>query len=430
MRCAALQCTNMDWIYLDNNATTQPTPEVIAAMTEANQLLWANPSSVHRFGQLVRQRIDLARHSVAQLIGCRDRELVFTSGGTESNNLALRSYLSPAIPDPRFREGARRLLFTTKVEHAAIREPAELLEKQDIIVHYLPVDEAGWLDPKHLQDAIEQQVKPGDRAFVSIQWVNNETGVIQPIEQLSKMVEATRANWRASESNITRSTQLVFHVDATQAVGKLPINVSELEIDLMTFAAHKFHGPKGAGCLYAGRGTRLQPINLGGPQESERRGGTENTPGIIGMGVAAEQVRKFQSSSVDSNGTTGAEQIEQLRNHLESTIIDALPFHAVVNSKSRPRIWNTSNIGFRQLEAEAIMLGLSERGVCASAGAACSSGSLEASPVLLAMSIPETIAHGSVRFSLSRFTTKSEIEQAAAVLIEVVNKVGKTMPMG
>ena len=404
----------MQWVYLDNNATTQPAWQVVAAVQETNGQLWANPSSVHRFGQMVRQRIELARTSVAGLIGARDRNIVFTSGGTESNNLVLRGLLDSLAKAKRGEaaSGTRRVLITTKIEHAAIREPAEMLDQSGVEVIYLPVDGAGRVDRGELSQTLEDQVRQ-DPALVSIQWCNNETGVIQPIAEL---VEAVRQFQ-------TTGGRVRFHTDATQAVGKIPVDVGQVRVDTMTFSAHKFHGPKGAGMLYVRSGVRLAAQNLGGPHERERRGGTENAAGIIGAGVAADLAAAFLGDPAQA----AAQGVR--RDRFEREVCRQVP-EAVVHSQAADRLWNTSNIGFAHLEAEAILLGLSERGVCASAGAACSSGSLEPSPVLLAMNIPESVAHGSVRFSLSRFTTDDEINQATALVPHVVQRLAKTMPLG
>jgi len=412
----------MDWLYLDNNATTQPAPLVVAAMNEVNETLWANPSSVHRYGQSVRQRIELARASVAKLIGCKDREIIFTSGGTESNNLALRGALNLGA-------GAtsenRRLLITTKIEHAAVREPAALFASQGVEVIYLPISTDGHVDPQSVKETLESQTQSGDTIVISVHWANNETGIIEPIEEIAREIAAFRESMklRESQANHAAKTKIFFHVDATQAVGKMIVNLADVAIDLMTFAAHKFHGPKGIGALFVRSGIKLRPQNLGGPQERDRRGGTENTPGIIGLGVAAELAKEF----VEDENAIAAQRA--LRDQLEEQVIAALP-DVVINSGNRPRLWNTSNLGFPRLEAEAILLGLSEKGLCASAGAACSSGSLEPSPVLLAMGIDPIIAHGSVRFSLSRYTTQSEIDQAVALIVQVVTKLARTLPVG
>lgn len=412
----------MDWLYLDNNATTKPAPQVIAAMNEVNEQLWANPSSVHRFGQSVRQRVELARASVAKLVGCKDREIIFTSGGTESNNLALRGALNIGAPA---NTDHRRLLITTKIEHAAVREPAAMLESLGTEVIYLPISVDGWVNPQDVMKALMDHASPGDTVVVSIQWANNETGIVQPIEEIAAQIASCRQmlKQREVEENYAGKSRLLFHVDGTQAVGKMSVNLASIGIDLMTFAAHKFHGPKGIGALFVRSGLKLRPQNLGGPQERDRRGGTENTPGIIGMGVAADLAKAF----IEDESAIASKQ--SMRDRFEKLIIESLP-DVVINSGSKPRLWNTSNLGFPRLEAEAILLGLSEKGLCASAGAACSSGSLEPSPVLLAMGIDPMVAHGSVRFSLSRYTTQDEIDRAAKLIPQVVMKLARTLPVG
>lgn len=399
----------MDWVYLDNNATTQPLPEVADAVDEASRELWANPSSVHRFGQQVRQRIELARQSVADLINAKPRELIFTSGGTESDNLALFG-VAPLN---------QLALITTRVEHAAVREPAEYIEKQGGTVAYAKVDQDGVVSVDDLRALLGEHATPGRATLVSIQWANNETGVIQPIAAITDVLQARREHAVEQGDRI----KLLLHLDATQAVGKLPVDIVQAGCDLLTLAAHKLHGPKGIGTLWVRRGVRLQPTHFGGAQELERRGGTENVPGILGMGVAAEHANTFVQDTAE------IARLQSLRDRLEQGICQALP-NTVINSGGAERLWNTTNLGFPGIEAEAILLGLSEQGICASAGAACSSGSLDPSPVLLAMGIPEPIAHGSVRFSLSRRTTSAEIDRALEVVPKVVGRLMKTLPTG
>ena len=411
----------MQRIYLDNNATTQPAPEVVAAVHETLKQHWANPSSVHRFGQSVRQRVDLARAGLASLINCRDRELIFTSGGTEANNLALRGILDRCLPTTKHTDPPRGLLFTTKTEHTAIRQSAEHLQGLGITVVYLPVDRLGRVNANDLAAALNEHAHGNCLPFVTIQWANNETGVIQPIEELVAVCQAHQGDDKP---------KVIFHTDATQAVSKLPVDVKRIPIDLLTLSAHKFHGPKGVGALYARPGIRLHAQIRGGSQERENRGGTENTPGIVGMSVAAELAKQFLADGDQ------IERLAALRDRFEQAIIQQLS-DTVINSvdsaappdSSPTRLWNTSSLGFPRLESEAILLGLSERGLCASAGSACSSGSLEPSPVLLAMGIPEPVAHGSIRFSLSRYTTESEIDQAVETVISVVQKLAKTLPV-
>jgi len=407
----------MQWVYLDNNATTKPAPEVTAALTEALEQYWANPSSVHRLGQQARQRVELARQSVAALIGAEPRDLLLTSGGTDSNNLAVRGLL-----DASLHSDAPGVLVTTPVEHSAVREPAEAFEQRGGIVEQLAVDNAGRIDPATLDNVLRRYSEPDAPArpvLVSIQWANNETGVIQPIQRIAQSVHDARA--AAKERG--QRPKLYLHTDATQAAGKIPVDVKAAGVDLLTLAAHKLHGPKGVGALYARSGVRLRAQQRGGPQERERRGGTENTPGIIGFGVAAELAQRFVADR-EKIAALGA-----LRDRFEQGIRDAVA-NTAINGGAADRLWNTSNIAFPGLEAEAILLGLSEQGVCASAGAACSSGSLEPSPVLRAMGLAEPVAHGSVRFSLSRYTSSDEIEAALRIVPTVVGKLGKTMPVG
>lgn len=382
-------------IYLDNNATTRPTPEVCEAVCRACSELWANPSSVHRAGQQVRQAVELARAEAAALIGARPRDLTFTSGGTESIHLAIRGVLS-RVPNP--------VLVTTSVEHASIRELADVLARSGVEVRRLALAEGGAVDLDALPKALE------GASIASVQWVNNETGAVQPIDDIA------RACAHAG---------VVFHCDATQWVGKMPTRVGTSEgppIDLLSFSFHKFHGPKGVGALWVRPGVGIRPF-MPGAQELGRRGGTENVPGILGAGLAAQQARAWLSDPAQR-----AAQAE-LRDRFEQAVLERRP-DAVVNGPGEPdhRIWNTSNIGFPTLEAEALLILLSERGLCASAGAACSSGSLEPSPVLLAMGVPAEVAHGSIRFSLSRETTQAEIDQAAQIIGDCVERLARTLP--
>jgi len=406
----------MEWLYLDNNATTRPAAEVADAMDEVNRELWANPSSVHRFGQSVRQRVDLARASVGRLIGSKPEELVFTSGGTEANNLALRGLLEPGLIKAASPSG---VLLTSSVEHSAIREPADAYEAAGGPVERVAIDDQGRVELEGISEVIDRYRDSEAPILLSIQWANNETGVLQPIEKLVELVQQKRQ----AAKDAGRRLKLYLHVDGTQAVGKMPVDVKNIGVDLLTLAGHKFHGPKGAGALYIRSGIKLRPQQRGGPQERDRRGGTENTPAIIGLGKAADLARKFVSD------TEWIEQQRALRDRFERAMLDAVP-HTAVNASAAGRLWNTSNLAFPGLEAEAILLGLSEKGLCASAGAACSSGSLEPSPVLLAMGLSEPSAHGSVRFSLSRETTADEIEKAIALVPGVVHRLGKTMPVG
>jgi cysteine desulfurase len=405
--------------YLDNNATTQPTPEVVAAVVDSLSNRWHNPSSTHRPGQAARAAVELARRDLAELLGVRARELVLPSGGTESIDLAFRGTLGAFRT--RSRDAGPARLITSKVEHAAVRDVAADLEQSGAAtVEYLPLDRQGRVDVETLRALLH------DPSFgftlVSVQWANNETGVVQPVEA----VHATCAEHGA-----------IFHCDAVQWVGRLPVTADPAPAsgdampahrhartglppcDLLTFSAHKFHGPKGVGGLWIRQGVKVRPV-LGGTQELGRRGGTENVPGIVGAGVAAVQAREWLEDAADRA------RLAAMRDAFERDVLEACP-GSVVNGAGASRLWNTTNIAFPRLEAEAILMGLSELGLCASAGAACSSGSLDPSPVLLAMGVPEPLAHGSIRFSLSRFTTREELDQAVKAVVTVVGRLRATV---
>lgn len=384
----------MDSIYLDHNATTKPAEEVVTAMIEALREGWANPSSMHRPGQAVRRQVELARESVCDLIGCRDRELVFTSGGTEAANLAIGGSLAA--------QSQRNVLVTSRLEHSTVREPAETLERRGTDVVWLANDGNGIIDLDKLRRLLAPRAE--EIALVSIMWANNETGIIQPIEEVGRLC---------------REHGVRFHTDATQWVGKMPTDVSSMPVDMLSFSAHKFHGPKGIGALYVRSGVRIEPQLIGGPQERERRGGTENVPGIIGLGVAARLAKRWLAGD-------DRRRLATLRDSFEQRILGAVGEATVIGGDA-PRLWSTSNIAFAKLEAEAILLMLSERGVCASAGAACSSGSMEPSTVLLAMGIGDQLVAGSIRFSLSRDTTAEEIDGAIEVIVPVIGTLRAAM---
>jgi cysteine desulfurase len=389
----------MDVVYLDNNATTQPAPEVVAEMLPYFQEFYGNPSSIHRFGQRARQALDIARGQLAALVGCAESELSFTGGGTETVNTAIRGILAARGP-------ARRKIVTSSIEHSATRELCQQLSRDGVAdIVTLDVDVDGRLD----LDFLASHVNDADTALVSLLWANNETGVLFPVQKIAALC---------------RERRVPFHCDGTQAVGKVPIDVTAMQIDAMSFASHKFHGPKGVGALFARRGLRLRPLVIGGPQEHGRRGGTENVPGIVGMGKAAELAK----SALPDLST----RVRALRDRLETSILRDISQTRINGAHADPqdRVPNTTNIGFARLEAEAILLLLSEQGICASAGAACSSGSLEPSHVLKSMHIDPLYAHGSIRFSLSKFTTDAEIDRALAVLPGVISKLRAVLPVG
>lgn len=360
-------------VYLDNNATTRVLPEVVEAMVPFFTEFYGNPSSIHRFGSRVGAKISEARAQVAALIGAADPvEVIFTGTGTEGDNAAIRGMLE-AQPN-------RRHIVTTQVEHPAVLGLCQHLEKRGYRVTWLGVDESGALDLDQLRAALSD-----DTALVSIMWANNETGVIFPVEEIGALV---------------RSAGIPFHVDAVQVAGKLPLRVKDLPVDLLTISGHKFHAPKGVGALYVRRGVTFSPFVIGGHQERNRRAGTENVASIVGMGKAAEIA--LQRVSED------APRIGKLRDLLEKLLTESCP-GSRVNGSRQPRTANTSNISFRYLEGESILVLLDQEGICASTGSACTAGSSEPSHVLRAMKVPADWLQGAVRFSLSRFTTEEEI---------------------
>lgn len=387
--------------YLDNNATTQPLPEVVDAMAVCLREAWGNPSSVHRAGIEARHRLELAREEVCALVGCAPRELILTSGGTEAANLALRGASRAACAAAGQEWEGRGLMVTARTEHSAVREAAQALARGDAAVEWLRVDGSGVVECGHLEEVL--RARAAEVAVVSVMWANNETGAVQPVDRVAALC---------------REHGVRFHCDATQWIGRMPADLRSLGADFTSFSAHKFHGPKGIGALVVRGGARVAPAIVGGPQERDRRGGTENVAGAVGMGVAARSAAEWIARG-------GPAAVALLRDRFEHAVLAAVP-DAVVHAAGSARLPNTTNIAFPHLEAEALLLLLSERGVAASAGAACSSGSLEPSPVLLAMGVPEPLAHGSVRFSLSRMTTDEEVGYAADTVAECVARLRKS----
>lgn len=403
-------------IYLDHNATTQPAPQVIAAMLGVMQEAWGNPSSTHRFGQEAKARLELARQQVAKLIGAKPNELCFTSGGTEANNWAILGLLAPL--GGTLKNG----LVTARVEHPSVRTVAEDLEKAGAPVAWIPLGPGGEIVPEQVAQTAEALARTvaaqgGDRVVVSCMWANNETGVINPVRAIADALDGARLRLREAGMPV----RLFFHCDAVQAAGKLPVDAPASGVDALVFSAHKIHGVKGVGALWCRRGVKPVARQRGGSQEKEVRPGTENIAGAVGFGVAAE------AAAVFVNDEEAQARLRQIRDRLETQILARIP-EAVVNAAGLPRLGNTSSVAFPFLEAEAILVGLSEQGVCASAGSACSSGSIEASPVLLAAGIPEFLAHGTVRLSLSRNTTPQEVDQTAEILCRVVGRLRKLLP--
>lgn len=381
----------MKTIYLDNNATSRVAPEVMEAMTPFLGEFYGNPSSMHSFGGQVAAQIKQARRQVADLLGADPEEIIFTSCGTESDNTAVLSALA-VRPD-------KRRFVTSRVEHPAIKALGERLSKQGYQVVEIPVDNGGNLD----MDEYKKSLTP-DTAVVSLMWANNETGIIFPIEEAAAL---------AKERNI------LFHTDAVQAVGKIPINMKENGVNMLSLSGHKLHAPKGIGVLYLRRGTEFSPFLIGGHQERGRRGGTENTPSIVALGKACELAARNMEAE---NG-----QVRRLRDKLEASLLAAIP-QSRVNGNPARRLPNTSNISFEFIEGEGILLLLDEYGICASSGSACTSGSLQPSHVLRAMGVPFTMAHGSIRFSLSIFNTEDEIDFVIEKLPPIIQRLRSLSP--
>ncbi|QEM68637.1 cysteine desulfurase NifS [Geobacter sp. FeAm09] len=383
----------MKEIYLDNNATTKVDEAVFEEMRPYFCELYGNPSSMHFFGGQVQQKVDEARKRVAALLGASPDEIIFTACGTESDNAAIRSALE-VFPE-------KRHVITSRVEHPAVLTQCRNLTQKGYRVTEIGVDSEGQLDMAELKAAVD-----ADTAIVSLMYANNETGVIFPIEEAAAIAKAKGA---------------LFHTDAVQAVGKVPINLAASKIDMLSLSGHKLHAPKGIGVLYLRRGTPFRPFMVGGHQEKSRRAGTENAAAIIALGKACELAG--ENMAIENT------QVKALRDRLQSELMARIP-HARINGGAAERLPNTLNIAFEFVEGEAILLLLNELGICASSGSACTSGSLEPSHVLRAMGVPFTCAHGSIRFSLSRYTTEAEIDTVIRELPPVIANLRKMSPFG
>jgi cysteine desulfurase len=360
-------------VYLDNNATTMVAPEVLEAMLPFFSEWYGNPSSMHSFGGYVGTQLKKARTDIAGMLGCQPDELIFTSCGSEGDNTAILSALA-AQPE-------KRHLITTRVEHPAVLSLAKHLEEKDYEVTYLGVDEQGRLDLDELTQAIRK-----DTALVSIMYANNETGTIFPIPEIAALCKARG---------------VLCHTDAVQAVGKVAIDLSKLPVDMLVLSGHKLHAPKGVGILFVRKGTPFRPFLIGGHQERGRRAGTENTAGIIALAKALALSKEHM--------TEENTRVKALRDRLETGLLKAIPF-SQINGDVGHRLPNTTSVAFKFVEGEAILLMLDQYDICASSGSACTSGSLEPSHVLRAMGVPFTFAHGSIRFSLSRYTTDADVD--------------------
>ncbi|MCA8908864.1 MAG: cysteine desulfurase NifS [Rhodospirillaceae bacterium] len=383
----------MQPIYLDNNATTRTDPRVVEAMLPYFTEQFGNASSMHAFGADVGAAVGAARHSLQALLGAEfDHEVVFTSGGTESDNTAILAGLR-VMPD-------RNEVVTSTVEHPAVLSLCDWLERNEgVVVHRIPVDSQGRLDIDAYRAALSDRV-----AVVSLMWANNETGTIFPVEGLADLAKEVGA---------------LFHTDAVQAVGKVAINLKDTAIDMLSLSGHKLHGPKGIGALYVRRGTRFRSLVRGGHQERGRRAGTENVPGIVGLGRAAELAAAYMADE-----TT---RVRDLRDRLEQGLLQRIG-NCFVTGDPLDRLPNTANVAFEYIEGEAILLLLNKAGIAASSGSACTSGSLEPSHVLRAMDVPFTAAHGAIRFSLSRETTAPEIDRVLEEMPPIIARLRELSP--
>jgi len=381
----------MKTIYVDNNATTRVAPEVLDVMLPYLNEFYGNPSSMHSFGGNVAHKIKEARAKVASLINASPDEIMFTSCGTESDSTAIHAAIT-SVPD-------KKHIITSRVEHPAVKNLFEHLSKKGYRVTFVPVDRKGMLDLDYLYNSLTD-----DTAIVSIMWANNETGMIFPVQELSQVI---------------KTKGIVFHTDAVQAVGKLPIDVSKSEIDMLSISGHKIHAPKGIGALYVRKGTRFSPFLIGGHQEGGRRGGTENVAYIIGIGKASE----LAATHLEEMAT----RVEKLRDKLENELLKRIP-NAMINGDTENRLPNTTSISFEYVEGESILLMMDELGICASSGSACTSGSLEPSHVLRAMGVPFTAAHGSIRFSLGIYSTEEEIDFIVEKLPPIIENLRTMSP--
>jgi len=384
-------------VYLDHSATTPVDARVAAAMGRALTETYGNPSSVHGFGQQARAAVDRARREVAALIGAKQNEIVFTSGGTEANNLALRGICEAA-------QG--RHIITSQIEHPSVRGVCDVLEKRGWEVTRLPVYENGIVRVDDLRNALRD-----DTVLVTLMWANNEIGAIQPIREAGELVRQRR---QAGQRH------LWFHTDAVQAAGRVPVNVDEVGCDLLSMSAHKVYAPKGVGALYVRRGVRLAVQNVGGHQERERRAGTENVPAIVAFGEAAKLAREEMNDRVAHDSA--------LRDRFEQRVRETVP-DVVMNGDRERRLSHLSNISFRFIEGEGLLINLDLEGVAVSTGSACSSGTLEPSPVIRALGVSDEVARGSIRFSFGKENTDADVDYVVDVLSRAVERLRALSPL-
>jgi len=379
-------------IYLDYNATTPTDPRVVAAMTPYFNDISANPSSTHSAGYKARDAVDHARNSLGDLLNSRIDEVYFTSGGTEADNIAIKG--------TAFAQEKRKKIITSAIEHHAVLTTCDYMQKFGFNILKVPVDQYGILDLEFLEDRIDENT-----LLVSIMHANNEVGTIEPIKEISKIAHRHGA---------------IFHTDAVQTVGKIPVDINTLEIDMLSLSGHKFYGPKGVGALVVRKGIRFDPLCHGGHHEGGKRAGTENVPGIVGLGKACEIAQHEMSD--DEN------RVRLLRDRLWTGLGAAIP-ELKLNGHPEKRLANTLNLSVRYIEGESVLLQLDAQGIYASSGSACTSGSLEASHVLLAMGVPHDMVHGSLRFSVGKFSTEFEVDKVVEILPGIVEKLRAMSPL-
>lgn len=383
----------MNRIYFDNAATTQVDREIANTVVDYMVNTYGNPGSVHSSGRDARKAVDVAREQVAKLIGAETKEIFFTSGGTESDNMAIKGVAYA-------NRSRGNHIITSAIEHHAVLEPCETLQKEGFELTILPVDEFGKVDV----EAVQAAIRP-DTILISIMFANNEVGTIQPIAEIGALA---------------KSKGIYFHTDAVQAVGNLPIDVKKLNVDLLTMSGHKFHAPKGIGALYVRKGVRLRSIQQGGGQERHMRPGTENVPGIVGLGLAAEKAMAEMNEKIN--------RIQQLRDRLLAGIIDKVPY-VKLNGHPTERLAGNVNVSVLFIEGESLLLNLDMKGIAASSGSACTSGSLDPSHVLLAMGLDHATAHGSLRLSLSGFNRQEEVDEFLTVFPAIVERLRSMSPL-
>lgn len=390
-------------VYFDNSATTAIDERVLEAMMPYLTDNYGNASSIHFFGQQTRSAVDKARHQVAAAVNARPNEIVFTSGGTESNNLAIRG-LVEMLSQPSLVTSPERHIVTSTIEHPAVREVCADLEKRGVAVTYLPVYENGIVRVDDVRQAIRENT-----VLISVMTANNEIGTLQPVAEIGRLVRGLRDSGR----------RIWFHTDAVQAVGKVKVDVEEMGCDLLSLSGHKFHAPKGIGALYIRRGTRLRPQNVGGRQERGLRGGTEPVAQIVGLGRAAELAA--------DELTERAVRVGAMRDRLEHFVLENID-GSVLNGDAHDRLTNISNISFREIEGEGLLINLDMHGIAVSTGSACSSGSLEPSPVIRSLGRSDDLARGAIRFSLSKDNTDDDIDLVLATLPSAVESLRKLLP--